>query len=265
MLFRSLVGFSTGTDNRISNCTILTKVSGDAYLGGILGNGLDSDIIIENCTFDGMLTNGSDPKGAFAGWNEKNGTKLVNSCLYIIDSLQNTEGLDLICTDEESILLTDCYKTTPYCKYGTQVRSSKPKSDLCRPLMINGAQYYALPAFSFVDDVYSLEDGVIDQYPVLTDNKKTLEYGKDINVTILNTKTKVWLCRSIRQENIRLRSLLPRAVIISAAAVGVLKFYPDFLTAAERRKARISLPQKKTGKDWHCMPKKSSANIYTVK
>ena len=108
----ALVGISKGNGNRIENCVVSADVKGFLNVGGILGRSIESEITICGCVFIGKLSGNTSnvPKGAFIGWFEDNNRKVVTDCLFIMQSDQETENLDLVRGHGE-ITLSKCFKT----------------------------------------------------------------------------------------------------------------------------------------------------------
>ena len=77
----AVVGFSEGT-NTLSKVHVIESamVIGGDYVGGIVGHGLDSDLTLEDCWFDGTVK-GSQYIGGLLGWSD--GQKLtIRNCLF---------------------------------------------------------------------------------------------------------------------------------------------------------------------------------------
>ena len=113
----ALVGFLKGTGNSIENCVVTADVSGNEYVGGIVGHALNGSISLSGCAFSGLMTGGSNYMGAFIGWDD-GGTKTATDCLYLIPVGQSTTNLDLV-KEGGTLTVTNCYKTTEAGTYGT--------------------------------------------------------------------------------------------------------------------------------------------------
>ena len=118
----ALVGFANGWGNRIEDCVATANVSGGSYIGGLLGHSLNSTTIVSGCVFSGIMTGGSTAKGAIIGWGDDGGTNNVIDCLYLMAEGQNTECLDLVRLNEETVSVENSYKTTDSGSYGKPVR-----------------------------------------------------------------------------------------------------------------------------------------------
>jgi len=118
----ALVGFANGWGNRIEGCVATANVSGGSHIGGLLGHSLNSTTIVSGCVFSGMMTGGSTAKGAIIGWGDDGGTNNVIDCLYLMAGGQNTECLDLVRLNEETVSVENSYKTTDSGSYGKPVR-----------------------------------------------------------------------------------------------------------------------------------------------
>ena len=81
-----LVAIARGEDssivNTIENCLVSTDVTATndqkCYLGGIVGHGLKSSLIIRGCVFNGSLTSTSYYVGGLQGWSDGNTLTLEN-------------------------------------------------------------------------------------------------------------------------------------------------------------------------------------------
>ena len=113
----ALVGFLKGTGNSIENCVVTADVSGNEYVGGIVGHALNGSISLSGCAFSGLMTGGSNYMGAFIGWDD-DGTKTATDCLYLIPVGQSTTNLDLV-KEGGTLTVTNCCKTTEAGTYGT--------------------------------------------------------------------------------------------------------------------------------------------------
>jgi len=113
----ALVGFLKGTGNSIENCVVTADVSGNEYVGGIVGHALNGSISLSGCAYSGLMTGGSTYMGAFIGW-DGGGTKTATDCLYLIPVGQSTTNLDLV-KEGGTLTVTNCYKTTEAGTYGT--------------------------------------------------------------------------------------------------------------------------------------------------
>jgi hypothetical protein len=147
-----LVGFASGTGNRIENCVVNVNVSGNyGTVGGFVAKveGVKntmvqyskSDIVIDNVIFNGTLE-GTDPsikKGAFVGWVSNYGSASISNSLYVMQEGQNTDNLDLVHKQSTSIInntnvtvnVTDCYKTVNVGSYGTMAYLDVPANAFC--------------------------------------------------------------------------------------------------------------------------------------
>ncbi len=124
----ALVGFSDGTGNSIENCVVTADVSGNEYVGGIVGHALNSSISLSGCAFSGLMTGGSNYMGAFIGWDD-GGTKTATDCLYLIPVGQSTTNLDLV-KEGGTLTVTNCCKTTYVGNYGMYAVYATTPSDL---------------------------------------------------------------------------------------------------------------------------------------
>lgn len=80
-----LVGATeAGSTSLIENCHVSTNVSGSDYIGGIVGNALNSSLTITGCVYSGTLTaNNNNYAGGLFGWGGGGSGKTVS----IINSL----------------------------------------------------------------------------------------------------------------------------------------------------------------------------------
>ena len=124
----AIVGFSKGTGNSIENCVVTADVSGNEYVGGIVGHALNGSISLSGCAFSGLMTGGSNYMGAFIGWDD-GGTKTATDCLYLIPVGQSTTNLDLV-KEGGTLTVTNCCKTTYVGNYGMYAVYATTPSDL---------------------------------------------------------------------------------------------------------------------------------------
>lgn len=107
----AIVGAVQGTgNNTIENCVATANVVGGSHIGGIVGNGQESNISMTGCVYAGLMKGGTEAKGALFGWCDNGGTKTATDCLYLIQEEQKTDNLDLVKGSGE-VTLTNCYKT----------------------------------------------------------------------------------------------------------------------------------------------------------
>ena len=80
-----LVGATeAGSTSLVENCRVSTNVSGSDYIGGIVGNALNSSITIRGCVYSGTLTaNNNNYAGGLLGWGGGGGGKTIS----IVNSL----------------------------------------------------------------------------------------------------------------------------------------------------------------------------------
>ena len=124
----ALVGFLKGTGNSIENCVVTADVSGNEYVGGIVGHALNGSISLSGCAYSGLMTGGSTYMGAFIGWDD-GGTKTATDCLYLIPVGQSTTNLDLV-KEGGTLTVTNCCKTTYVGNYGMYAVYATTPSDL---------------------------------------------------------------------------------------------------------------------------------------
>ena len=124
----ALVGFLKGTGNSIENCVVTADVSGNEYVGGIVGHALNGSISLSGCAYSGLMTGGSNYMGAFIGWDD-GGTKTATDCLYLIPVGQSTTNLDLV-KEGGTLTVTNCCKTTYVGNYGMYAVYATTPSDL---------------------------------------------------------------------------------------------------------------------------------------
>lgn len=78
-----LVGFAWAGTNTISGCTVSATVSvltGDnQHVGGIVGHGKTSTLILDNCIFNGTIYHNKDYAGGLMGWCDGNKLTITNS------------------------------------------------------------------------------------------------------------------------------------------------------------------------------------------
>ena len=114
-----LVSLGNDGTNLVENCVVTATVtSSGTHMGGFLAHGNTSNITIRGCVFNGMMTGGSTAKGVFYGWGSS--TASVTDCLFLMADGQSTDGLDLV-KGNGNFTVTNCYKNTSECSYGTEV------------------------------------------------------------------------------------------------------------------------------------------------
>ena len=114
-----LVSLGNDGTNLVENCVVTATVtSSGTHMGGFLAHGNNSNITIRGCVFNGMMTGGSTAKGVFYGWGSS--TASVTDCLFLMADGQSTDGLDLV-KGNGIFTVTNCYKNTSECSYGTEV------------------------------------------------------------------------------------------------------------------------------------------------
>lgn len=179
----AIVGFSTGSGNRIENCTASATVDGGGgNVGGILGHAKDSSITIAGTIFSGLMT-GSGPKGAILGWGDAGGDKYLHECLYLMAEGQDTANLDLAKMDEGSVTVSSCLKTCDAGSYGSRAYFSAPSDRICKSVRFHGVALYAaaetnVPSFiRYPGEPFPLE-------PVVTWLDTPLTPGTDYSLTI---------------------------------------------------------------------------------
>lgn len=74
-----LVGGCTLT-NTISDCTVLTSVSGAPYAGGIVGHGGSDNLTLKGCVFGGSISGFTNYAGGLMGWCDAL-TLTIDECL----------------------------------------------------------------------------------------------------------------------------------------------------------------------------------------
>ena len=153
-----LVGYAEGTGNLIQNCQVSANINGASHVGGIIGNALSSDIMIEDCVFSGVLSGDRCTKGALFGWGENGGNKVLNNCLYIKPETQDINGLDIICKQAGEVSADNCYKTANVGKEGMQIYTDA-QTDFCKRLTLFGHEYFAKCVVSGLQDFYDYNNG----------------------------------------------------------------------------------------------------------
>jgi uncharacterized repeat protein (TIGR02543 family) len=81
-----LVGFARSGTNTIENCYIKVNVtnpatSGNRHIGGVVGHGLNSTIVMRNTVYDGTMSNTGSYAGGLQGWSDGN-TLTLDNCLF---------------------------------------------------------------------------------------------------------------------------------------------------------------------------------------
>ena len=186
----ALVGFAGGTadeaGNTIENCKVAATIYGVSYTGGIVGHALGSNTTIKDCVYSGKILASSDcTKGVFLGWGDKEGTKIMTNCLYLMAGKQSTGKLDLARTSG-NVTATRCYKTTEAGGYGTLVSATKPAEGICKQVTAaDGNTYYMRCSVSDVQEGYQYTGSSINiTAPTVTAADGTpLTAGQDFTCT----------------------------------------------------------------------------------
>ena len=162
----SLVGYADGTTsetgNTIENCTSAVTItgsrslSGNNYIGGLVGNALNSKITITGCVYSGLMLNAAQGRGAILGWGEADGARTLSNCLYLMPEEQSTTNLDLAQQKGGSLTVNaNCYKTTSAGTYGTQVDTEKNDGEIYKVVTAADSKNYYIPCtVSGVKDYY---------------------------------------------------------------------------------------------------------------
>ena len=162
----SLVGYADGTTsesgNTIEKCTSSVtitgprSVSGYNYIGGLVGNALNSKITITGCVYSGLMLNAAQGRGAILGWGEADGARTLTNCLYLIPEEQSTTNLDLARQQGGSLTVNaNCYKTTDAGTYGTQVDTEAAVGEISKKVTAADSKNYYIPC---------TVSGVVDYY-----------------------------------------------------------------------------------------------------
>ena len=110
----ALVGNAFGSGNKIEDCVVTALVAGNSA-AGFVGNLLNGDIALDGCVMTGVLH--SLDRSAFIGWGNCEAQNVTN-CLYIRQSIQDNDNLDLVKNDAP-LEMSNTYKTTPAGSKGT--------------------------------------------------------------------------------------------------------------------------------------------------
>jgi len=152
----SLVGYADGTTsetgNTIENCTSAVtvtgprSVSGNNFMGGLVGNALNSKITIKGCVYSGLMLNAAQGRGAILGWGEADGERTIDNCLYLMSEEQSTTNLDLARQQGGNLTVNaNCYKTTDAGTYGTQVDIEAAAGEISRVVTAADSKTYYIP------------------------------------------------------------------------------------------------------------------------
>ena len=76
-----LVGVCAGNANYITDCKVLTNVKGTQYVGGIVGHGTTSHLVMQSTYFGGGISGFSNYAGGLIGWSDDMDLTLRN-CLF---------------------------------------------------------------------------------------------------------------------------------------------------------------------------------------
>ena len=193
----AIVGLVRGEYNIIENCVATANVSGGFHIGGILGNGKadssSNNILISSCEFSGKMTGGDTAKGAFFGWIDEKGMKILRNCLYLMADGQDTEGLDLVrqeaSTVTDNVTVENCYYVAADelpTSLAERVYATCPENEICKQITVRGVTLYsAVCTVSGVEASYDLMKGDVSITPVVTDAYgATLTLGSDYTATL---------------------------------------------------------------------------------
>ncbi len=170
----SLVGYADGTTsesgNTIEKCTSSVtitgprSISGYNYIGGLVGNALNSKITITGCVYSGLMLNAAQGRGAILGWGENSGQITLDNCLYLMPEEQSTTNLDLARKQGGSLTVNaNCYKTTDAGTYGTQVDTVAAAGEISKVVTAADSKNYYIPCtISDVKDYYTHTNSDID-------------------------------------------------------------------------------------------------------
>ena len=183
----SLVGYADGTTsesgNTIEKCTSSVtitgprSVSGYNYIGGLVGNALNSKITITDCVYSGLMLNAAQGRGAILGWGEADGARTLTNCLYLMPEEQSTTNLDLARQQGGSLTVNaNCYKTTDAGTYGTQVDTEAAAGEISKVVTAADTKDYYIPCtISDVKDYYThTNSNIAITIPTVTARDKTV-------------------------------------------------------------------------------------------
>ena len=195
-----LVGISSSgsTGNKISNCTVYTSVTGNTYIGGVVGHGTSSNLTLENVAFKGKL-NFTDAKsfaGGLVGWND-GATLTFKNCLYAGTAANGTAAFHPVSikyplaeatASAENIYCTADHNTggdylIPGTDY-TVVSASAPVNSIYREVKAcDDSTYYVTATVSGIDSFYLNTEEEIEIVPVVKEGETLLKEGTDYIVS----------------------------------------------------------------------------------
>lgn len=186
-----LVGFCQGGDqndpNRIDGCQVAVNVGGSDYNGGIVGHGLDSCLYIENCVFNGSLSDSDQSCGGLQGWADGNDLT-VNNCLSC-GSYTSTGSYDPIAIGCGNSSMYNAFFTgypLVTSSYGTPVSLELPDDSLAMEANVLGRQVWILGQTEVdgISDWYLYNGSEHPITPVVRYNGNTLTENVDYVWTI---------------------------------------------------------------------------------
>ena len=182
----SVVGYIRGESSILSSCKSAATVTGQEYIGGLVGLTENSTAFIEKCVFKGLLSSADACLGAFVGYVGLYGIASLSKCLYILQDGQKTGKLDLLNESRDCYaLMTECYKNTETIKRGTFVYTDAESlaGYMYGTDVLNGETIYVPARIMIPTSNYKYEAGVTHKpEPVVVFNGQDLT--KDVDYTV---------------------------------------------------------------------------------
>ena len=200
-----LVGFADGT-NLIENCVVNTAIyhyDNCHYIGGIVGNSLNSATTVKGCVFAGRMEGYAlyhAVVGGFFGWGDSEGHPILIDCLEkgSFDKINAYHAMGQIgntCTIQNCYYINGIYDRggvnparnlwTPKGAY--QVYENCKEGELNKAVTAaDGNTYYVICTVSGLKDRYVYTGSEINVTPVITDGENTLVAGTDYTVSPAN-------------------------------------------------------------------------------
>ena len=149
-----------------------------------IGGADTSGIVIKDCVYSGQLVGGSTAKGAIIAYGNSETSVLVNNCLYIPHSRQDTNNL---CIAHGYVGKTRCYSFISLSD-ATTVYSTAPENTIYTSSNVNNHNFYVGSYVLGIKDLYYYTNTPIKLITSVYTNDDV--YNIDCNVIIKNSSGK---------------------------------------------------------------------------
>ena len=194
-----LAGYSDGSGNLISNCTVNVAVSnrgssGSGYIGGVVGHAKNSTLTISDTVFSGSLSNNGEYAGGIQGWADGNTLTLTN-CLfrgsYSGDGYFHPIAVQDIYYNSTVTVHGAYYTAEPtyinpsyVAAAGMQVYLSAPAGEVYLRKTVRGSSFYLQVEVTGIDPVYAYTGNEIAVAPELSIEGTELTQGTDYSFSV---------------------------------------------------------------------------------